>query len=75
MYQELDALPLEYKLHYRSTFRNANVPDSLNKSIPQGKVRIFCTGLPEESFDLFAFQRSLVSNYSPDFSVFSVNSV
>ena len=63
MSHDLDALPLEYKLYQRGTLRNENIPNGLHNPVPKGKVSVLCRGLPEESCDLTAFQRGLVSNY------------
>lgn len=60
----LDALPLEYKLNKRSTFRNLNIPDGLHNPIIKGKVSILCRNIPEKSFDIFTFQNSLFSDYT-----------
>ena len=74
MKEDFDALPLEYKLNHWSTLRNINIPNGLHDSLIKGKVGILCVGFPEEGCDLSAFQRSLVSNYTTDFSLIGEDS-
>jgi hypothetical protein len=62
--KRMDALPLEYKRHHGSAYWNLGLSNFVDKPLVEGKACILGLGLSKEPIDIFAYQASLVSNYT-----------
>ena len=75
MFDEPDALSLEYKRDYGIARRNVNIADIVNNPNASGVVRVFGPGFSEKITDLRLVEVSAVPDDRPDSDVISCNRI